>query len=1687
MKKSIPFLLCFCVFSFLNAQISSTQEQAEINHSNKLGAESIHNRTVPPTISTHPSDVIIEYGTIGQLTVASSNYDSVSWEFSDDQGGSWFTATDGPNFSGTTTTTLSIDDLTIFEQGYYFRAVLTNTFGSTTSNIANVYVFSDYTAIPDANFETALDALGYDNIAGDNQVPTFLIETVTSLDVRFKNISDLTGIEDFTALVTLECRFNSLATVNLTQNTNLEGLNIQYNDLTAIDLSTLSKLKTLRIFNNDLTALDLTNNPELEYLDTRGNNAVSVLNLTNNPKLDYAKIQQMSLTTLDLSSNTLLRTLIADANDITALDLTNATSLEFVDIHSNDLETLTFGNNTSISTLDARGNQLTTLDVSGLTGLTSIRVDNNQLTTFNAKNGYNTNISTFNATNNPNLTCILVDDADDSTLLWTDIDVHTSFSDTYCRYTAIPDANFESRLQALGYDDISGDGQVPTALIEGVTVLAIGSQSISDLTGIEDFVALQTLNAYGNPITSIDLSMNTALTVLDLDSTQITALDLSNNTLLTYADLEDSNITSLDISNNLLLETLDASSCSLTSFTLGANTNLTYINVNYNSLTSLDLSGLTSLEEIRVRYNDLTYLNVKNNNNPIVTTFHSDGNSNLTCILVDDADYSENNWRTSLVDTFTDFSDTYCRYTAIPDANFEARLGVLGYDDISGDAQVPTALIEGVTALDVRLKNISDLTGIEDFTALDELRAGNNQLTTLDLSNNLNLREVYLDANDLTSLNIANCTQLIELFVDGNDLSTLDVSTNTALALLDVSENDITAIDFTNNPSLEELDISNNLLESLNLKNNVALTDVYADGNNLSYFNIQNGANGLIGEFFLINNPSLTCILVDDATYSTTNWTAIDVHTSFSDTYCRYTAIPDANFEAALEALGYDDITADGQVPTALIEVVTNLDISNNASIADLTGIKDFTALQDLDVSFTNIGVLDLSGMVNLETLVAQSAVTSLDASNTPALTTILAYQSSLSQIDVTNATALEEMYLFTTLLTTIDVSTNTALERVEAYDSPLTTINTTGATSLAVLFVSNTNLTALDISSNLALNALYCSNTSITALDTSGLSALQELEAYSTLLDGGLDLTTNTNLEVVSIFNTGLDNLDLRNGNNTGITTFNATANPNLTCILVDDATYSTTNWTNIDVHTSFSDTYCRYTTIPDANFEARLDALGYDDISSDGQVPTALIEVVATLDLSSQNISNLTGIEDFSALTILVLFDNNLTTIDVSQNLSMEVLMLEDNNIASLDISNNVSLQFLNVNNNALSSVDISNNVDLRSIRANGNSLTALDVSANPNLTRITCENNGLTDIDLSVPTGLLFFEANGNQFTDLDLSHLTSLFGIEVANNNLRSLNVKNGNNGNIITFDARNNPNLTCILVDDVSTTTWTNIDMQTSFNDTSCNTDFSLVMTVYLQGAAINPRAGEEELMRDDLRVAGGIPTTSPYADSLTCDASVFNSAFDEAIVDWVWIELRDPVDNTIVSYSRSALLQRDGDIVDVDGVSALDFSTEYTAYHIAIKHRNHLGIMTNSAIDFSTGAAGIDFTDANNPITFGSSAQTTFGMQANTVGMWAADANGDGEVVFLNTGAESVDIKQTVLNVSAAESPFGASVFYKPQGYYDADVNMDGEVIFLNAGNELLFVKDNILAHPANQIFNSVFYKIREQMPSNLE
>jgi len=257
---------------------------------------------------------------------------------------------------------------------------------------------------------------------------------------------------------------------------------------------------------------------------------------------------------------------------------------------------------------------------------------------------------------------------------------------------------------------------------------------------------------------------------------------------------------------------------------------------------------------------------------------------------------------------------------------------------------------------------------------------------------------------------------------------------------------------------------------------------------------------------------------------------------------------------------------------------------------------------------------------------------------------------------------------------------------------------------------------------------------------------------------------------------------------------------------------------------------------------------------------------------------------------------------------------------------------------------------------------------------------------------------------------------------------------------------------------------------------------NLSAVVYLQGAAINPNSGEETLMRDDLRIADYIPTTSPYSGGAACNSDVFTVTGANAIVDWVFVELRDENTNTTVLHSQSALLQRDGDIVAIDGISPLSFTAAVGNYYVAIKHSNHLGIMSSNAIAISDTASTLNFTDSVNQITYGTNAQSIFGMPSGKVGMWAGNVDGNTQIRYQGSGNDTNAIKDKIL---ADIGNTSNSNLYPFTNYNTADVNLDGVIRYQGSGNDANTLKDIILVHPNNQILPSNLFIILEQLPEN--
>ena len=252
--------------------------------------------------------------------------------------------------------------------------------------------------------------------------------------------------------------------------------------------------------------------------------------------------------------------------------------------------------------------------------------------------------------------------------------------------------------------------------------------------------------------------------------------------------------------------------------------------------------------------------------------------------------------------------------------------------------------------------------------------------------------------------------------------------------------------------------------------------------------------------------------------------------------------------------------------------------------------------------------------------------------------------------------------------------------------------------------------------------------------------------------------------------------------------------------------------------------------------------------------------------------------------------------------------------------------------------------------------------------------------------------------------------------------------------------------------------------------------------VFLQGA-YDPSTG---LMTNNLRTAGLIPLTdpyrlSPYSSSFaevndtiteTASTSVFTDQpfQNDNIVDWVFLELRS-VDGKNVLQTRSALVERDGDIVDVDGKSAVTFNNVVSGnYTVVVRHRNHLGLSTDPSsfkpllTEKQSTAPLVDFTSST--FLYGGSSAHGVASDGKFV-LWAGNAFPDGIVKFSGPSNDRDFILGSTLN-GIATTNFS--------GYSNSDLNMDGIVKYSGPNNDRDYLLSTILGGVAT-------YSILQSLP----
>ena len=195
--------------------------------------------------------------------------------------------------------------------------------------------------------------------------------------------------------------------------------------------------------------------------------------------------------------------------------------------------------------------------------------------------------------------------------------------------------------------------------------------------------------------------------------------------------------------------------------------------------------------------------------------------------------------------------------------------------------------------------------------------------------------------------------------------------------------------------------------------------------------------------------------------------------------------------------------------------------------------------------------------------------------------------------------------------------------------------------------------------------------------------------------------------------------------------------------------------------------------TNFPDTTFRQYVSEKA--DTDGNGSLSDEELNAVTSIFVTKMNISSLQGIEYFTSLKSLYCYENNLWSIDLSENTALEVVSCYSNYLSSLDLSALPSLKELNCSKNKLYTLKI-NGTSLEQLHCESNNLSEIDVSGYPKLTYFRCDSNGISKLDLTKNPALKYVYCANNLLTELDLSENVALDTLDCSNNDISSLDLK-----------------------------------------------------------------------------------------------------------------------------------------------------------------------------------------------------------------------------------------------------------------------------------------------------------------------
>ena len=372
--------------------------------------------------------------------------------------------------------------------------------------------FAQIVNIPDASFKNKLIALGVDTNS-DGNIQQTEAATLQSLDVHESGIFSLVGIKSFVNLEVLDCHYNPMLSLDVSDMTNLKtlncnnfllnagltGLNVEgcvdmefidctFNLLTSLNVSGLGNLDTLNCNNNLITSINalgctalenltcytnkfpnlssISNLTSLKVLFCGGNNAVFTGNTLNFSTLGLVNLETLvvtptgNLTSINASGLTNLKTLSCQDHALTTINLNDLPNLEELGLSGNNFISLNLiGKVPKLKKLICHTNQLTSLNLKSQSKLIELSLHTNPLSTLFLKNGSNEVINSLMSL--PNLAYICADETQIPYFnqILSQAGINDCEVNTYCSFT--PGGEFFS-VSGNSVFDNSSDGCDPS-------------------------------------------------------------------------------------------------------------------------------------------------------------------------------------------------------------------------------------------------------------------------------------------------------------------------------------------------------------------------------------------------------------------------------------------------------------------------------------------------------------------------------------------------------------------------------------------------------------------------------------------------------------------------------------------------------------------------------------------------------------------------------------------------------------------------------------------------------------------------------------------------------------------------------------------------------------------------------------------------------------------------------------------------------------------------------------------------------------------------------------------------------------------------------------------------------------------------------------------------------------------------